>query len=293
MRRSQAIAPDWADRLQSLTPSWLAALLMQSPAQAPLPGRWEELSKPGLGTRQRWRWTPPGTSDTDDSGVVYVKRYGPPGPRTQWDRIYRQAARHSRAYWEFERSRELNEAEIAAPRAVAFIEEMNGALEHRSAVLLESVPGRPLDRLLPELLATRDPRMIGIARHDLAARLGRFVAAFHGTGLCHRDLYLCHIFAQLDEAAARPPRLAVIDLARTHRPRLFRPRWIIKDLAQLDYSARQAGLSRTDRYRTLCAYLGLAPGTPRLRWYARRVTRKADAIERRDRRKALQRNICS
>src|SRR5262249_22584407 len=156
-----------------------------------------------------------------------------PGLRGQWDRIYRQTSRRSRAYWEFERSRELAEANIAAPRAVAFIEEMHGALERRSAVLLEAVTGEPLDGLWQRLAASGAAVTRGLARHDFAVRLGRFVAAFHGTGLCHRDLYLCHIFAAADPDGRTPPRFAIIDLARTHRPRLLRLRWIIKDLAQL------------------------------------------------------------
>ena len=66
-----------------------------------------------------------------------------------------------------------------------------------------------------------------------------------------------------------------------HNPRLRRMRWIIKDLAQLDASARQVGASRTDRLRFLRAYLDLGPRAARVRWYARRIVRKSDWILRR------------
>jgi hypothetical protein len=66
-------------------------------------------------------------------------------------------------------------------------------------------------------------------------------------------------------------------------------RWLIKDLAQLEYSARQAGASRSDRLRVLCAYLGLERTAPRVRWYARKIARKADSIQRREQRHAARR----
>lgn len=286
MSRSEVIEPHWHARLLAVGVPSLSLLLESAADVAAFPGRWEPLVKPGLGTRERWRWDPPKSASL---ATVYVKRYGPPGLRGQWDRIYRQASRHSRAFWEFERSRELAEANIAAPRAVAFVEEMRGALERRSAVLLEAVAGEPLDRLWLRLAAGGAAVTRGLARHDFAVRLGRFVAAFHGTGLCHRDLYLCHIFATVDPECGTPPHFAIIDLARTHRPRLLRLRWLVKDLAQMDYSARQAGVSRTDRLRVLCAYLGLERTSQRVRWYARKIARKADSIQRRAERRAARR----
>ena len=63
----------------------------------------------------------------------------------------------------------------------------------------------------------------------------------------------------------------------TFRPRWRRLRWIIKDLSQLDASARQIGAWRTDRLRFLPAYLGPSLKTS-IRSYARRVVRKSDWI---------------
>ena len=64
---------------------------------------------------------------------------------------------------------------------------------------------------------------------DLAARL-------HEAGLHHRDLYLCHFFAKIDEAGVADVKL--IDAARVARMTNFvtRWRWVIKDLAQFWYS---------------------------------------------------------
>jgi hypothetical protein len=106
------------------------------------------------------------------------------------------------------------------------------------------------------------------------------VAAFHQTGLRHRDLYLCHIFIHFDDAQA-PPRLCLIDLARTFRPWLRRTRWLVKDLSQLDASAREIDATRADRLRFLLTYLGLQRCSPRVRWLVARVVAKADRIRRR------------
>jgi hypothetical protein len=125
----------------------------------------------------------------------------------------------------------------------------------------------------------------GAARFDVVERLARFVTAFHQSGMSHRDLYLCHVFAKLDATGRQPPRFSVIDLARAHRLRWRRTRWLVKDLAQLDYSARQIGATRTDRLRFVETYLGLLRGAARVHWYARAVAAKSDAILKRERRK--------
>lgn len=282
MTRREAVAPQWRARLAAAGLTSLGVLLAEKPDGRQLPGRWEALTKPGLGGRERWRW------DLDDGGVpavVFVKRYAQTPFGVQLDRICRQAAARSRAWWEYRQSERLSAAHIPVPQPVGFAEEMRGTFERRSAVLLARAAGDAFDRVWQRACEQDAPVTREPARHDLAVRLGRFIAAFHGTGYCHRDLYLCHVFADLDLEARRPPEFCLIDLARTFRPRWRRMRWIIKDLSQLDASARQVGAGRTDRLRFLLAYLGLQPRAPRVRWYARRIVRKSDGILRRIERK--------
>ena len=238
----------------------------------------------GLGVRSRWRWDLQNGTDS----VVYVKRYAATPLSEQWDRIRRQCSGHSRAYWEFVQSQRLAAAHVNVPRAVGYVENMRGMVEQRSAVLLECVPGDGFDRVWQRLCEHNAPITRGTARHDLVVHLARFVAAFHETGCCHRDLYLCHIFVELDETGSQPPRFTLIDLARTHRPRWRRMRWIVKDLAQLDASAREIGATRTDRWRFLRAYLGHKHSAARARRYARRILSKSDWILRRIERKSRQ-----
>ena len=275
------MSPRWAQQLEATGLHDLRRLLDHDPVGQPISGHWQPLSKPGLGGRQRWRWS------VDDAGqiVVFVKCYRQTSLRDQWDRIWRQCVGHSRAFWEFALSERLAAAHIDVPAAVGFAERMIGAFEKRSTVLLEAAAGDAFDRTWTRLRDSGSPITRGLARHDITRRLARFVAALHSTGFCHRDLYLCHVFVDLDEQAARPPKFTLIDLARMHRPRWRRTRWLIKDLAQLDFSARQIGASRSDRWRFLLTYLNLLKGAPRARWYARRIGRKSDWILRRDQRK--------
>jgi heptose I phosphotransferase len=286
----QDVTDEWRRRFDAIGMPGIGALLENGPDRNDLPGRWESLSKPGLGGRERWRWEVPNGDATGRPEacptLLFLKRYTRVPLRLQWDRMLRQSPRHSRAYWEYQQARRLADASIPAPRPVGYAEHMRGHLERCSAVVLERVAGEPFDAAWRRAIEQRAPITVGRARHDLAVRLGRFIAAFHGTGLCHRDLYLCHVFVDLDSAARWPPALAVIDLARTHAPRWRRMRWVIKDLAQLDASGRQVGAARSDRYRTLLAYLGLQRKSPRARWYARRIVRKSDWIVRREQRKS-------
>ena len=85
---------------------------------------------------------------------------------------------------------------------------------------------------------------------DLAARL-------HGSGLHHRDLYLCHFFVKV---GPEDLELRLIDAARVRPlPWLFPRRWIVKDLAQFWYSAKQLGIVDDPLIRWLGRYTDKAP----------------------------------
>ena len=285
MSERDEIAPAWRAALLEHRLERPSALLRSDADVGRYGGAWEALTKPGLGGRRRWRWTLTPNVDQTETPVLYVKRYADTPLREQWDRFWRQSMRHGRAYWEYRQARRLAEAHINVPDAVAYAEKMSGPFEQRGVVILDNAPGDGFDRVWRRLVDEGAPITHGPARHEITARLARFVAAFHGTGCCHRDLYLCHIFADLDSLGRRPPRFTLIDLARTHYPRWRRMRWIIKDLSQLDASACELGATRADRWRFLRAYLNLPAHAPRVRFYARRIVRKSIWILRREERK--------
>jgi heptose I phosphotransferase len=86
-------------------------------------------------------------------------------------------------------------------------------------------------------------------KRALLEELADISYTLHGSGVCHRDYYLCHF---LRTAADKP--LTVIDLHRALvNPRLDE-RWIIKDIAGLYFSAMDTGLTRHDLFRFMRSY---------------------------------------
>jgi hypothetical protein len=119
-----------------------------------------------------------------------------------------------------------------------------GVLEdRRSFVVIEDLAGfAPADKLVE--------RGLDFAR--LLEPTADFAAAFHAAGLHHRDLYLCHFMAKTD---AERVELRIIDTARVRPiPRLFRQRWIVKDLAQFWYSTLKQQISDEQRLAWLQRY---------------------------------------
>lgn len=171
---------------------------------------------------------------------------------------------------------------IRSPKIVAWGVEKCGPLEIRSFLLTEEIPGGvSLEKRLPDCLTDPHPCRSVKERREFLRDLARWVRRFHDTGLRHRDLYLSHIF--LDHA----DRFVLIDLHRCFRPRLFGERWLIKDLAQLCYSAPGRYLSRADRLRFYLDYVGRqrldAVGRRRIRRILRKIRRMAARDLRRGR----------
>jgi lipopolysaccharide core heptose(I) kinase len=99
----------------------------------------------------------------------------------------------------------------------------------------------------------------------------------HAAGLHHQDFYLTHLMLPFSKKGEQRDKIHVLDLGRVRWHRRLSSRWIIKDLAQLDYSATRA--SKSDRLRFLTTYFGRRPqiGDRRL---IRRIQRKSRAIAR-------------
>ena len=120
--------------------------------------------------------------------------------------------------------------------------------------------GTPFDRILAPTA-------------DLAAKL-------HGAGLHHRDLYLCHFFAKVEEDKID---VRLIDTARVKRlPGFFtHVRWIVKDLAQFWYSTTNLPITDQQRMEWLKRYgeeRGLASIIP----LKNKILRKVEWIGKHD-----------
>ncbi|MFP3870721.1 MAG: lipopolysaccharide kinase InaA family protein [Syntrophobacteria bacterium] len=123
----------------------------------------------------------------------------------------------------------LKRAGIRAVEPVAFgIERRCGIIKRALTVSLK-MEGDRLEDLLRSKMNLEE-------KSSVVEKLAAFAGRFHALGLSHQDFYLCHLFWN---TVTR--EVALIDLQRirfhggsSRQPRLG---WIVKDLAQLDYSA--------------------------------------------------------
>ncbi|MGB7158750.1 MAG: lipopolysaccharide kinase InaA family protein [Tepidisphaeraceae bacterium] len=192
------------------------------------------------GTRVRW----------------HVKRYRPTNDAT------------SPARREVDGIRLLEEAQIPTVRIVGFSDVPGG----RSFVITEDLAGfTAADKLIESGAATFET-LCG-ATADLAGML-------HDRALHHRDLYLCHFFAKVEEGKVE---LRLIDAGRVARlPRWpLRGRWIVKDLSQFWYSAQQLGVSEPQRRAWLERY-ARRRGLPSAEPLRHAIERKAAWIAKHD-----------
>ena len=116
---------------------------------------------------------------------------------------------------------------------------------------------------------------------SIVDRVANVARTMHAAGLHHQDFYLTHLMVPDDDPCRT---LYVIDLGRACRRKRLGRRWIVKDLAQLNYSARS--LSPKDRLRFLEGYLGRTLRDSD-RPFVRSIERKTIAIARHSRKNHL------
>lgn len=109
---------------------------------------------------------------------------------------------------------------------------------------------------------------------NVIQRIATIAGMMHRAGMHHQDFYLTHLLLPPDESA---DGIRVIDLGRVRVRRRLATRWIVKDLAQLNYSA--PFVTQSDRQRFLEAYLG-RPLNDGDRRFVRKIARKSNAIAR-------------
>lgn len=231
------------------------------------------LSKPGL---PRWRERLHRTlrDNARSETEVFIKRFESV-PLRQQLRRWLTDPNHGTAWTEWTWLNRMAQAGIAAPAPIAYGEEMVGAWERRSAVLMGSVSGTSLEQW-----CRRHPRRLASAAQCAVADV---VARFHALGIVHRDLYLAHLFC--DDPDAPAPRVSMIDLQRVRRLGWRQRRWLVKDLASLNYSTPDWAATPRDRMRWLKRYLAVRTLDRAQRILARLILAKTERIRQHDERR--------
>jgi len=230
----------------------------------------EPLSKPGLGKRYRARLALSGKNS-----FVYLKRYEGDTLAGLLSRWYEDGQRSTPAEREVNVALALRQQTIAATIPVAYGQSNNAGLNQKSFVVTAAVPGDSLENFFHNQKQIAWKEKLKII--ETVAMLAR---KFHDNGWRHRDFYLCHIFISKTEGKIQ---LTLIDLARVFRPRWRPERWRIKDLAQLNYSARVKTFSRTARMRFAHEYFRCAKLSNVQKNLLRKIIKKTESISQHDR----------
>ncbi len=209
--------------------------------------------------------------------TLFLKRYDSPPIYVQLKNWLSTHRRQSCGFLEYETANELIMAGINTPKTVAYGQQRGSFFEKRSFIITEKLPNaESLERKLPVCFNGPVKGKNLKLRRSFIAQLASFIKKFHDTNYRHRDLYFSHIYYS-DNGI-----FYLIDLARAFRPVLLRRRFLIKDIAQLYYSAPARYFSKTDRLRFYLAYLGRNKLTKDDKVFIHKVINKAESMARHD-----------
>lgn len=234
----------------------------------------DALSKPGLGRRYRARLLVAKDNRPDS---VFLKRFGPESWIDRLKGLWRNPGELP-AEREVRISEALVAAQLPVPRVLAWGVGSGRAHHQTNFVVLEAVPGQPAHHWLSGV-----GKGIGAWQRKIkfAEAVALLAARFHGQGWRHRDLYLCHVFIDQTTNA-----LHLIDLQRVFRPCCAARRWMVKDLAQLNFSAPREDITAAMRMRFIKHYFGTGRLTSTHKQLVRQILRKTGRISRHDARRA-------
>jgi len=205
--------------------------------------------------------------------TLYLKRHTRGSLREAVNELLSGRRPSSAAAHEWEAILKLRAAGIETMTALAFGERRWFPWRGPSFIATAEIEGRRLEDQVKFLCGKfREKRGIIAALADCVRRM-------HRAGLNHRDLYLSHVFLQTSAQGLRP---ALIDLQRVQQKARESNRWVVKDLAALNYSSPPSAVSRADRMRFLHRYLDTAKLDARGKALLRRINRKTGRIRRHD-----------
>jgi len=216
--------------------------------------------------------------DSTSPIIVFLKRYDNPPILFQLKNWLAHKSRKTCAACEFEPTNELPAAGINTPRAISYGEQWGAFFEKKSFIITKKIPdAEALERKLPHCFDAPGTSENLKLRRNFIAKLGAFVKRFHATDYRHRDLYFSHIFYSGSGV------FHLIDLARAFKPAVLDRRFLVKDIAQVYYSAPGKYFSRSDRLRFYFAYTGRDKLTAKDKAFIRKVIDKTKWMARHDR----------
>lgn len=207
--------------------------------------------------------------------TFYLKRHAPPRMRERLRPLLNLSLPILGARNEWEAILQFHAAGLPTVTPVAF-----GELQHHSLVMTQDLGtdftlldwvNETADRRLHDG-GSIEPADVLTLKRRIISHVAAIARHMHACGIFHQDFYLNHMLWRRDAGALD---IRVIDLGRVVHSATVSQRRIVKDLAQLDFSARR--LSCSDRLRFLRLYLG-RPFRPSDRWLVQCIVKKSRHI---------------
>ncbi len=204
-----------------------------------------------------------------DGSTFYLKRHRPPSPVAP-----------SAGTQEWKTIKRLTAAGIPCPKPVAA-----GAGRVRdepcSFIMTQAIAGGiPLDDFCRRRFRGPLSRTDVELKMALIAKLTGLVRRLHRAGFCHNDLCLCHVFVHESDPINHD--FVLIDLRRVKRSGFRHRRWLVLDLAALNYTATRGISTRSDQLRFLLHYLEIRRPNDFVRRLAASVLLATEEIRHRD-----------
>ncbi len=155
---------------------------------------------------------------------------------------------------EFKTCRYLDAQGVDAPRVAAFGEVGTSPASRFSFVICDALEGYESLEDITERweLSPPSPR----EKRRLTVAVAEFAKALHGSGVIHRDFYVCHLLAEIEPYARGEVHLAVIDLHRAQIHAEVPRRWLLRDLAALLFSTLDLPIDSRGWLRFIRIYRG-------------------------------------
>lgn len=235
------------------------------------------------------RWTL--TDSAGRSLVVYLKRhYELPGRHAVAARLFPRRS-WSPGLQEFDHLRWAEQQGLPVPRVWAMAEFRGPRLQ--SCLAVEELAGMlPLHEAIPLAFDRLAPAAFDAWKAGLIDEMARLTRELHRRRRFHNDLYLCHFYIAEADTTVPPgqwrDRVMMIDFHRLQQRRLGWTWGVLKDVAQLLYSANVPGVTPDDHRRFWDAYRSGDWGdvSPPPQWLWRPIQWKAARYQRHHDRKA-------
>lgn len=95
-----------------------------------------------------------------------------------------------------------------------------------------------------------------VRKRILLEKIGCFARKMHAAGFNHKDFNATHILLYYPKPDIEAPELALFDLQRVDRKNILSFRWVIKSLAEINYTLLDEYFTEEDRQFLFLAYKG-------------------------------------